>query len=137
MFGISLIRHRPNKEDGREGSSAKEALVTKYLVLYRSSVDATEQMSSATPEQAREGMALWMKWAEKAGPSLVDLGSPLGRSQLVPPGAQGDPGTPVGGFSILEADSADAARRLLEDHPHLHSPGAVIEVLEYLPMPGA
>ena len=37
---------------------------------------------------------------------------------------------------MLEADSADSVRKLLDDHPHLHSPGAVIEVLEYLPMPG-
>jgi hypothetical protein len=106
------------------------------MVLYRSSVDAMEQMSSASPEQAREGMAMWMKWAEKAGPALVDLGSPLGRSRLVPPGAPGDAGTPVGGFSILEADSADAVSAMLDDHPHLQAPGAVVEVLEFLPMPG-
>src|SRR4051794_19402963 len=106
----------------------------KYLVLYRSSVDAMEQMSSVGPEQAQEGMALWMKWAEKAGSSLVDLGSPVGKSQTLPVAA--DTGVPVGGFSVLEADSPDAASKLLDDHPHLHAPGAVIEVLEYLPMPG-
>jgi hypothetical protein len=106
----------------------------KYLVLYRSSVDATEQMSSASPEQAQEGMQMWMKWAEKTGPALIDLGSPIGKSQTLPGGA--DTGVPVGGFSILEADSPAKVTKLLEDHPHLHSPGAAIEVLEYLPMPG-
>jgi hypothetical protein len=109
------------------------------MVLYRSSVDATEQMSSATPEQAQEGMAMWMKWAEKAGPALIDLGSPIGKSQIIggqTVGGQADTGVPIGGFSILEADSAKKVAALLEDHPHLHSPGAVIEVLEYLPMPG-
>ena len=110
--------------------------MAKFMVLYRSSVDATEQMASASPEQAQEAMSLWMKWAEKAGPALVDLGSPLGKSQLTPSGAAGDAGTPIGGFSILEADSAGAIEGLLDDHPHLHAPGAVIEVLEYLPIPG-
>ena len=105
----------------------------KYLVLYRSSVDALEQMSSATPEQAQEGMQLWMKWAERAGSSLLDMGSPVGKSETLPRAA--DTGVPIGGFSVLEADS-DSLRKLLDDHPHLHSPGAVIEVLEYLPMPG-
>jgi hypothetical protein len=109
----------------------------KFLVLYRSSVDAMQQMSSTTPEQAQEGMALWMKWATNAGPALVDLGSPLGNSRLLPPGAQGESGTPIGGFSILDADSAEAVTALLNDHPHLHAPGAAVEVLEYLPMPGA
>jgi hypothetical protein len=108
----------------------------KFIVLYRSTTDATEQMATASPEQAQEGMALWMKWAEKAGPALVDLGSPVGESQLLPSGAKGDAGTPIGGFSILEAASADKVTTLLDDHPHLHSPGAVIEVLEFLPMPG-
>lgn len=106
----------------------------KYLVLYRSSVDALEQMSSATPEQAQEGMQLWMNWAQRAGSSLADMGSPVGKSETLPTAA--DTGVPIGGFSVLDADSADSLHKLLDDHPHLHSPGAVIEVLEYLPMPG-
>jgi hypothetical protein len=107
----------------------------RFMVLYRSSVDAGEQMASASAEQAQEGMALWMKWAESAGSALVDLGAPLGNSRFVGSG-DGDAGTPIGGFSILEAEDAERLRSLLEGHPHLHAPGAVIEVLEYLPMPG-
>jgi hypothetical protein len=91
-------------------------------------------MASASPDQAQEGMAMWMRWAEKAGPAIVDLGSPLGNSRLV--GGDGQAGTPIGGFSILDAPSADDVAELLDGHPHLHAPGAVIEVLEYLPMPG-
>jgi hypothetical protein len=106
----------------------------KYLVLYRSSVEATQQMASATPEQAQAGMELWMKWFERVGPALVDGGSPVGNSTTVPGGA--DIGLPIGGYSVLEADSQDAALELVTDHPHQHAPGAVIEVLEYLPMPG-
>jgi hypothetical protein len=106
----------------------------KYLVLYRSSVDATEQLASSTPEQAQEGMQLWMKWFERVGSGLVDGGSPVGKSTTLPGGV--DTGLPIGGYSVLEADSQDAAIKLLDNHPHQHAPGAVIEVLEYLPMPG-
>jgi hypothetical protein len=109
----------------------------KYLILYRSSMPASEQMASASPEQAKEGMAMWTRWAEKAGPALVDLGSPLGNSRFVPNGSTAQAGTPVGGFSILQADSSQALTELLREHPHLHAPGAAIEVLEYLEMPGA
>ena len=108
--------------------------MSKYLVLYRSSVDAGQQMASASPEQAQEGMGLWMKWFGQVGPALVDGGSPLGNAQTLPPGA--DTGLPIGGYSVLEADSPAAAAKLLDNHPHQHAPGAVIEVLEYLPMPG-
>jgi hypothetical protein len=106
------------------------------MVLYRSSVSAEEQMAGASQEQAQEGMAAWMRWAEKTGPALVDLGSPLGGSRLVPAGADAQTGTPIGGFSVLEADSADDAAKLVDDHPHLQMPGSAIEVLEYLAMPG-
>ena len=51
--------------------------MTKYLVLYRADGDAAAQMAEMTPEQARAGMELWMKWAGNAGSSLVDLGNPL------------------------------------------------------------
>ena len=78
-------------------------------------------------------MDLWMQWAGKAGSAIIDMGSPL---QTV--AAVGKEGLPViGGFSILEADNPDALQRLLDDHPHFHSPGDTgIEVLEFLPVPG-
>ena len=110
--------------------------MAKYMVLYRSSVSAQDQMASASPEQAQEGMDMWMRWADKAGSAVVDLGSPLGGSRLVPSGADAQTGTPIGGFSVLEADSADDAVALLEGHPHLQAPGGVIEVLDFLQIPG-
>jgi hypothetical protein len=110
--------------------------VAKFMVLYRSSVSPEEQMASASPEQAQAGMEAWMRWAQKAGPAVSDLGSPLGGSRFVPAGAGAQTGTPIGGFSVLEADSADDAAKLLDDHPHLQMPGAVIEVLEFLQIPG-
>jgi hypothetical protein len=105
----------------------------KYLVLYRGSVSAQEQMASGPPDAAQAGMDLWMQWAGKAGSAIIDMGSPL---QTV--AAVGKEGLPViGGFSILEADNPDALRPLLDDHPHFHSPGDTgIEVLEFLPVPG-
>ncbi len=37
---------------------------------------------------------------------------------------------------IIQAESLDAATKLLEDHPHLHQPDGKIDVFETLPMPG-
>ena len=110
--------------------------MAKFMVLYLSSVIAQDQMTDASPEQAQKGLAMWLRWAERAGSAVVDLGSPLGRSRLVPTGAAAETGTPIAEFSVLEADSADDVVKLLDDHPHLQMPGAVIEVLEYLQIPG-
>jgi hypothetical protein len=107
--------------------------MAKYLVLYRSPVSAAEMMANATPEQAHANMEGWMRWAGQAGGALVDLGSPLASAAMV--GAKADGGTPIGGFSVLEADSADGVRKVLDGHPHLEG-GGTVEVLEFLPIPG-
>jgi hypothetical protein len=110
----------------------------KYLVLYRSSVSAAEQMAQATPEQAKAGMDAWMHWAGRAGNAIVDLGTPLGHSKTVGSGsghhARG--GDHLGGYSIMQAESSQALDSVLHGHPHLMVPGNVIEVHEFLPMPG-
>jgi hypothetical protein len=103
---------------------AKGAAVSKFLVLYRSSASAREQMAAATPEQAQAGMEAWQAWAQKAGSAVVDLGSPLA--------GDGD----IAGFSVLQADSRSALDDVLADHPHRHAPGSKIDVYEFLAMPG-
>jgi hypothetical protein len=104
--------------------------VTKYLVLYRSTMTAGEQMAQSTPEQAQAGMEEWTAWAQRAGDAIIDLGTPL---QVVDPG--GDSGDPIGGYSILQADSPEALSKVLEGHPH-QAMGGTIETLECLQVPG-
>lgn len=106
----------------------------KYLVLYRSSVSAQEQMAKATPEQAQAGMNAWMAWAQRASAAIVDMGSPT--ASVASLGSGPSAGAPIGGFSILQAESVEGVRRVLDGHPHLMMPGASIEVLEFLPLPG-
>ena len=104
--------------------------MAKYLVLYRAKVSAAEQMSQSSPEQAQAGMQAWMEWAQKAGDAVVDLGSPLGVVEM-----GGDEGDPIGGYSILQADSPEALAAVLDGHPHTVW-GGTIETLEMLSMPG-
>jgi hypothetical protein len=107
--------------------------MTKYLLLYRSSVSADDAMANATPEQAQAGMEAWMNWAGRAGSALVDLGAPVAESAQV---GRGDGA--ITGFSILETETTDELLTLLEEHPHLRTPGdSAIEALEFLPVPGA
>jgi hypothetical protein len=111
----------------------------KYMVLYRSSVPATEQMAGSDPAAAQAGMELWMAWGNRVGAAMADMGSPLsGVGTVTSSGSKAENSRPfVGGFSVLEADSVDAANKLLDDHPHFQSPGdPSIEVLEFLPLPG-
>jgi hypothetical protein len=104
--------------------------MSKFLVLYRATSTAAEQMAAGTPEQAQAGMEAWMAWAQRAGEAVVDLGAPLA---VVEPG--GDAGDPVGGYSILQAEDAEALVKVLDGHPHA-AMGGTIEILEFLTMPG-
>jgi hypothetical protein len=108
----------------------------KFLVIYSSSVSATDQMSKASPDQAKAGMDAWMAWAKKAGPAIVDFGTPVGNAANVVKGDVAKTDSKVGGFSILQAESAKALAALLKEHPHFHAPGGTIEIHEYLPLPG-
>jgi hypothetical protein len=122
---------------GLIGRLIERKAMTKYLLLYRSSVSAAEQLASGTPEQAQAGMEAWMACGQRAGDAIVDFGSPV-----TPVTATGDRGgeadsRPIGGFSVLQAESLDALTSLLKDHPHLHAPDASIEVLEFVATPGS
>jgi hypothetical protein len=58
-------------------STASEAVLPRFLVVYNSPVSARQQMAAATPEQAKAGMEAWIAWAQKAGGAVIDLGTPL------------------------------------------------------------
>jgi len=104
--------------------------MTKYLLLYRAPVSAAEQMASSTPEAGQAGMEAWMAWGERAGPAVVDMGSPV---QSISGSAGGDQ---IGGDAIMQADSLEALQKVLEGHPHTEW-GGTIEILEFLALPSA
>ncbi len=106
----------------------------KFLVLYRSNISTPERMAKATPEQNKAVMAAWRGWAERSAASLVELGAPLGESTVLKGTATSGF---VGGFSIVQADSVGAAKKLFDGHPHFENSGNSIELLEWLAMSGA
>jgi len=81
-------------------------------------------------------MKPWMAWAEKCGSKLVDVGTPLVGGQSLKPDGSSEPSSrEVTGYSVLEADSMDEAKSLLEGHPHLAwTGGCDIEVHESVPL---
>jgi hypothetical protein len=110
--------------------------MTKFLVLYNSPVSAAEMMANASPEETKAGMDAWTAWSDHNGESVIDLGLPLGSSTHIAPGSSAPGSTEASGYSIVQADDLEAATKMLEDHPHLQTPGGTIDVLECLSMPG-
>jgi hypothetical protein len=110
----------------------------KFLVLYMASAAEFEKMmKNSTPQQQKEGMDAWMKWMNANKASFVDGGAPLGKTKRVDAKGVSDIRNDVGGYSIVQAASAEAAAKIFgKDHPHLQWPGAWIEITEIMPVPG-
>jgi hypothetical protein len=108
----------------------------KFLVLYKAPTASFEQMMKATPEQQKAGMDAWMAWGNKAGPSIVDMGAPLGKSLRVTNSGSSATTNDLGGYSVLQAESKEALAEVLKGHPHFMTPDGFIEVVEIMQIPG-
>jgi hypothetical protein len=110
----------------------------KFMVLFMaSSADFEKAMKNSTPEQQKKGMDAWMKWMDKNKKSIVEGGAPLGKTKRVDAKGTSNTANGVGGYSIVQAQSHDAAAKLFgKSHPHLQMmPGGWIEIVEIMPMP--
>jgi len=109
----------------------------KFVALYMASGPQFEKMmKDSTPEQRKKGMEAWIKWMNANKASVVEGGAPLGKTKRVDSNGASNSKNEVGGYSIVQAESHDAATKLFgKDHPHLQMPGTWIEIMEIIPLP--
>src|ERR1017187_1214896 len=111
----------------------REWQMSKFLYLYRGPATSMEDF---TPEQSAEQMKAWGDWMGRVGAALVDGGAPFGaRSAVSDDGSHPAP-SDQNGYTIVEADSIDAARRLVDGHPFLSEGKGrfSVEIFELVPM---
>ena len=94
-----------------------------YLLAYHGGGD----MSTATPEQQKASMDAWMAWFGGMGDAVVDGGNPAGAWRTVDASGVADGGgvNPVTGYSVIKADSMDAAVKIAQGCPILAVGGSV------------
>ncbi len=87
-----------------------------------------------SPEEGAKQMARWQAWLGGLGDAVVNPGTPLGKSRIVSSDGVSDDGgsNPLTGFSIVEADSMDAALEMAKECPFLEI--GTIEVAEVMKM---
>ena len=87
-----------------------------------------------SPEEGAKLMARWEAWMGSLGDALVNPGNPLGKSKIVSSGGVSDDGGPnaLTGFSVVKADSMDAALEMAQGCPHLGY--GTVEVAEAMEM---
>lgn len=104
--------------------------MTRYLLTYHGG------KMPETPEEGEKVMKAWGDWMGSLGKALDDGGNPTSVSKTIASdGSVTDGGgaNPVSGYTILEADSLDAAVTLAKGCPQLMSGGS-IEVSELVKM---
>jgi hypothetical protein len=85
----------------------------------------------------REGMAAWKAWVEEHQGVIVAMGGPLGKTKRITQSGIEDISNQMGAFTVVRADSHEAAAKLFENHPHFAIfPGEGVEVMPVLPIPG-
>lgn len=83
------------------------------------------------------GMQAWMKWATDNKSSIVDMGSPLGKTKRIDKNGITDSKNELGAWTVVQAESHEAAAELFKNHPHfMIFPGEAVEVMECLAIPG-
>jgi hypothetical protein len=111
--------------------------MAKYMVLYYSTMSASQLMANASMEQMKASMIEWQKWKDNASKTAkIEFGMPLEAVRHITSDGPTDSASKISGYSIVEGDSKEAIVELLRTHPHLKRAGASIDLLEMISMPG-
>ena len=114
-----------------------------YLAVFLGSKTSPKFAAwNALPEGERrakeqQGMAAWKAWVDKHQGAIVAMGGPLGKTKKVDAQGIADVSNEMGAFTVVRADSHEAAAKMFEGHPHFAIfPGESIEIMPVLPIPG-
>jgi len=115
-----------------------------YLAVFLGSKTSTRmQQWKALSEAERsakqqQGIAAWRAWADKHQAAIVAMGGPLGKTKKVSSRGIEDVSNEMGAYTVVRAESHEAAAKLFDQHPHFTIfPGDSVEIMPVLPIPGA
>lgn len=110
-----------------------------FLVLYLTPTSVLDDWMN-TPEEERKAMeekmkSDWAAWMEKHGASIKETRG-ASKTKRVTSDGIADARNDVMMFSLVEAESPEAAAKMFEGHPHLAIPQATIEIMTANPLSG-
>jgi hypothetical protein len=104
--------------------------MAEYIITYLGGNKPT------SPEEGKEHMSKYMAWLGSLGESAVSPANPLKGTSTVNPDGSVSPGgtTTMSGFTVIEAETMDAALEIARACPFLDVGGS-LEVSELMKMP--
>lgn len=94
---------------------------------------------SEADRQARQkqGVQAWGAWVQTHREAILEVGTPLGKTLRASRHGIESIRNPLAAFTVVQAESHEAAAKLFEGHPHFTIfPGDSVEIMECLPLPG-
>lgn len=114
----------------------------RFLAVYLGSASekAMKEWTALDDETRKKreaaGMKAWMNWAQENAKSIIDGGAPLGKTKLVDKNGVSSTKNLLTGYTLIEAESHEAAAKMFLNHPHFALfPGESVEIMECLPIP--
>lgn len=103
--------------------------MSQYVIVYLGGNQPT------SPEEGKQHFARYMEWLSSLGKSVVSPANPLKDTQTVKPDGTVSPGgtTTMSGYTIIKADSMDAALEMSKECPFLDIGGS-LEVSQLIEM---
>ncbi|WP_170364196.1 YciI family protein [Ruegeria arenilitoris] len=97
-----------------------------YLFVYHGGTTPTD------PAEIEATMAAWGAWFQNMGPALEIPGNPVGQSHTVSADGVADNGgpNPASGFTVVKADSIEAATEMAKGCPMVVNGSGSVEVAE-------
>ncbi|WP_062352020.1 hypothetical protein [Pseudoxanthomonas mexicana] len=114
--------------------------MSKYLAIYIGSLSGHQKNERGEVDndetRNRRGMEAWGAWVVEHASAIVDHGSPVGRTICASVGGISNTENRITAYTIVEAESHEAAAKMFENHPHFSIfSGNSVEIMECLPMP--
>jgi hypothetical protein len=112
----------------------------RFLVNYLAPASVLAEWKKTDPDKRKAAedkmQAEWKKWTNDHAKIFADTGAGVGKTKLVTSQGISDTKNDIMLYSVVEADSHEAAARSFEGHPHLQIPQSSIEIMEIHALPG-
>ena len=114
-----------------------------FLAIFLGSKTSAKMTAwNALPEadrnsRAQQGIADWHAWVDRHQEAIVAMGGPLGTTKKADSSGISDVSNQMSAFTVVRAPSHEAAAKMCGNHPHCAIfPGASVEIMPVLPIPG-
>jgi hypothetical protein len=115
-------------------ASEEQKRMKKFLVTYLAPASVIAEWKKTDPAQRREAetkmQAQWKKWMADNAKMFIDVGAGVGKTKLVNTRGTSDTKNDIMLYSVVQAESHEAAAKSFEGHPHLQIPQSSIEIME-------